>query len=73
MYIAGFKGHITCHLHSCTCKERWCNGYFQYTRVLHVKQPEAETSLVYDVFIWVIKKRAQAERGMREKEKEINM
>ena len=38
--------------------------------VLKTKQLEAETSLVYDVFIWVIKKRAQAERVTREKETE---
>ena len=38
--------------------------------VLNTKQPEAETSLVYDVFIRVIKKRARAERAMREKETE---
>ena len=31
---------------------------------------EAETSLVYDVFIRVIKKRAQAEQVTREKETE---
>ena len=32
--------------------------------VLKAKKPEAETSLVYDVFIRVIKKkRARAERG----------
>ena len=37
--------------------------------VLKTKQPEAETSLVYDVFIRVIKKRARAERVMREKKK----
>ena len=37
--------------------------------VLKTKQPEAETSLVYDVFIRVIKKRARAERVTREKEK----
>ena len=36
--------------------------------VLKTKQPEAETSLVYDVFIRVIKKRARAERVRREKE-----
>ena len=41
--------------------------------VLKTKQPEAETSLVYDVFIRVIKKRARAERVMREKRNEINM
>ena len=29
--------------------------------VLKTKQPEEETSLVYDVFIRVIKKRARAE------------
>ena len=38
--------------------------------VLKTKQPEAETSLVYDVFIRVIKKKARAERVMREKETE---
>ena len=38
--------------------------------VLKTKQPEAETSLVYDVFIRVIKKRARAERVTREKETE---
>ena len=38
--------------------------------VLKTKQPEAETSLVYDVFIQVIKKRARAERVTREKETE---
>ena len=38
--------------------------------VLKTKQLEAETSLVYDVFIRVIKKRAQAERVTREKETE---
>ena len=36
--------------------------------VLNTKQPEAETSLVYDVFIRVIKKRARAERVTGEKE-----
>ena len=41
--------------------------------VLKAKQPEAETSLVYDVFIRVIKKRARAERGTRKKENGINM
>ena len=41
--------------------------------VLNTKQPEAETSLVYDVFIRVIKKRARAERAMREKETKINV
>ena len=34
------------------------------------KQPEVETSLVYDVFIQVIKKRARAERVTTEKETE---
>ena len=38
-----------------------------------VQQPEAETSLVYDVFIRVIKKRARAERATRGKENEINV
>ena len=38
--------------------------------VLKTKQQEAETSLVYDVFIRVIKKRARAERVTREKETE---
>ena len=38
--------------------------------VLKTKQPEAETSLVYDVFIRVMKKRARAERVTREKETE---
>ena len=48
---------------------------FKCPQVLHVeivlktKQSEAETSLVYDVFIRVIKKRARAERVTREKEK----
>ena len=37
--------------------------------VLKTKQPEAETSLVYDVFIRVIKKRARVERVRRGKEK----
>ena len=42
--------------------------------VLRTKQPEAETSLVYDVFIRVIKKRTRAERATREKKKnEINV
>ena len=41
--------------------------------VLKTKQPEAETSLVYDVFIRVIKKRARAERVTREKETKINV
>ena len=36
--------------------------------VLKTKQPEAETSLVYDVFIRVIKKRARAERVTKERE-----
>ena len=40
--------------------------------VLKTEQPEAETSLVYDVFIWVIKKRARAERVTREKKKNEN-
>ena len=49
---------------------------FKCPQVLHVeivlktKQSEAETSLVYDVFIRVIKKKARAERVMREKETE---
>ena len=34
-----------------------------------VQQPEAETSLVYDVFIRVIKKRARAERDERKKKR----
>ena len=37
---------------------------------LKTKQPEAETSLAYDVFMRVIKKRARAERVTREKEPE---
>ena len=42
--------------------------------VLKAKQPEAETSLVYEVFIRVIKKRETREqRETREKENEINM
>ena len=36
--------------------------------VLKTKQPEAETSLVYDVLIRVIKKRARAELGREKKE-----
>ena len=35
--------------------------------VLKTKQREAETSLAYDVFIQVIKKRAQAERVTRKR------
>ena len=41
--------------------------------VLKTKQPEAEKSIVYDVFIRVIKKRARAERVTREKETKINV
>ena len=37
--------------------------------VLKAKQPEAETSLVYDVFIWVIKKRERELNERQEKKK----
>ena len=41
--------------------------------VLKAKQPEAETSLVYDVFIRVIKKESVSRTRTRTKENEINM
>ena len=41
--------------------------------VLKTKQPEAETSLVCDIFIRVIKKRARAESDERKTENEINV
>ena len=41
--------------------------------VLKAKQPEAETSLVYDVFIRVIKKRERELNEDDRKENEINM
>ena len=39
--------------------------------VLKTKQPEAESGLVYDVLIRIIKKRARAELVQRRREKNV--
>ena len=39
--------------------------------VLKTKQPEAESSLVYDVLIRIIKKRARADLVQRRREKNV--
>ena len=57
----GFTGVIT-HL-----------GLLHVEIVLKTKQPEAETSLVYDVFIRVIRKERELNERREKKKRKINM